>query len=772
MPDFDGEHGIVLGVENDSVVYVQDDTGEWHAFNSYEYFNIQKGMNQISTFEIKIYDIQDAEKVYFKERANIMFFVDMKLVLKARIQTIEYSSAYECVAKGMGLEVELMDKEYVNATRSPTEPLRVQYDNVSAQTIYNELLSSNSDGVSPFIINPKGDGIFANDYGDISFRFENATRLQAIASLTDAINYNWWVSIDDYDYDVYYFNVADYKGSQTSVKTYAISGTDPNCEKTSMEKDISNLVNYVNFLGRGDGINQVKTSTYNASPIYSTLGANLEATDTSIQLSSSDDLADFPASGQVRIAEEVISYTGKGGVYLTGCTRDPTVAQRHVRGVYIEKYVVSTAPETSSSISTYGLMEHTIVDRTILDETTAELICSQYLLQRLEPVIRIKVIPAEPTVDVKLLEIGDLVTIIDAESNINSDYRIININYNNEYGNLSLELEVSNASLAFIDQMQKQREQNESLQKYMQGSTNVYVVNNSDNCDNGFGLKIKTYIPVETSAINHVNLSYDVEGYRTYSSTNSAESSHIHGIPSLSVSTVSSNNSEIYDNYGIANMGNLPTGYISFGTSLTVPTVRSGGTFARTTYLGTFFNWNTSEVKFLGFGTTNDGFEIYQTNGDSFSLGEGMSISYTQSTDRQGDDIYFTVTNEDGDEGLYAKDVATAEYITRATHTHSVTGQTTTSTTSNSGSAHTHGSTSSITSGSNTVTDMQIYINGTDRTSAIETDIGHTLSVNSTESEIELTQYINKGWNTIEIRPNGTCRISADMWNQVFIESK
>jgi len=181
------------GEAGGNTFYVQDTGGTWHNLSHCDYFKVKKVMNQVSEFEIKIYDIQDAEKVYFKEQSIVAFLYDDILILRGRIQSIKYASAYECTAKGYGSEVLLLDKEYINIIRSPEQPKTIQYDNISAQLISKEILSTNSDGAFPWIIQPALDGIFDTDYGDISIRYENGARLKCLGELANALGYEWWV---------------------------------------------------------------------------------------------------------------------------------------------------------------------------------------------------------------------------------------------------------------------------------------------------------------------------------------------------------------------------------------------------------------------------------------------------------------------------------------------------------------------------------------------------------------------------------------------------
>ena len=491
--------------------YVKDNTGTWQLFDAYEYFRVKKRQNQISEFEIKVYDIQDSQKAYFKEKAEVLFFAGTKMILKGRIQTIEYASAYECIARGYGMEVKLLDKEFIK-----NNDKRVQYTNTSAQTIIKEIISQNSDGNSPYLIEPASDGIFSSDYGNLSMRFEYANRLKALAKTAEAIDYEWWVSQTSTDtYEEDYIHVAPYQGNTSSVITYDLTS---NAIRTSQEKDLNNLVNYVYVLGYGDGINQLKTSTYAASTVSSVLSADIDSTSTTISL---NDASSFPASGTIRIAEEIIDYAGKSGNDLTGSSRgvSGSTAKPHKKGVYVEQYFPHTSSQAGSSISTYGLMDYTIIDKTLMNEQTAELIASKYLMERKDPIIRIKIRPDEPMSDVANLDIGDKITINDSEAGLSGEYRIVGMEYVSNYGELTLEIEVSNRNLEFIEQVHKAKEEQENMAKYMQGATNIYAISEAENCDSSHPLNMRFFIPNDAVAINKVKLNFKIKNYRSYESS-------------------------------------------------------------------------------------------------------------------------------------------------------------------------------------------------------------------------------------------------------------
>lgn len=523
---------IKLGEKGLNSFYIKVDEGHWLSMNHYEYFKVRNRQNQMSEFEVDIYSTTNEEQQYLKEGNEVQFYAGQTLLLKGRIQKIEYESSYKCKVQGYGMEVKLNDKELTrknNTTATWSNAKRGQWTNVSAQTLAKEILSENTDGSSPWIIQPNTDGgIFSSDYGTVSMRYENAKRLKAIAKLCESIGYEWWVSQNEYEFDDF-FNIAPYKGSQTSKKTYSISGSDANSTKTSKEKDISNLYNYVTFLGYGDGINQLQTITYSASDIHSTLTEDIDSSQTTIYIG---DTSDFPNSGTIRVAEEQINYSSKFGNELTGCTRgvNGTEAKSHKKGVYVEKYEDVDSPGENSSIARNGLHEHTKIDKSIMDRETAEVIASRFLLEHMEPIIRIKIKPYDPIGEAETIEIGDKVSIVDSESGIDGDYRIVGTTSKSDYGYLDLEIECSNRSLEFIEQMQEEKEARESSQKYMQGATNLYAISEADNCDNAHPLNMRFYIPDDAIAINKVNLLVKTENYR-------ADAQSVSGAPNSQVNT-------------------------------------------------------------------------------------------------------------------------------------------------------------------------------------------------------------------------------------------
>jgi hypothetical protein len=486
------------GVADKDTFFVSDGT-TWYEFPNFDYFKIKKIQNSISEFELTVSDISTAQKSYFKEQAEILFFIGETMKLKGRINTITYKDAYTVEAKGEGMECKLSDKQFIVSGDS-----RVQYDNTSAKDIFTEINSN---------ILTTNSGIFASDYGNISMRYEYANRLTALASTVDAIDYYWWISQTSSDeFATNYLNVSSTQGATASAKTFDLT----NCE-FEQERDTTNLVNYVYGLGYGDGINQLSTYVYAASTQSSFLSANISATDTSIPVING---SIFNATGSARIAKEVLTYAGISSNTLTGCAR-PTdgSAKAHNKLCYIEQHYLTSSAQTGSSINTYGIKDYSLIDKTILNEETLEVIASGYLSDRKE-VIQSITIKSDDALSDATLNIGDLVTATSSESNLNGDYHIVSQEFIDDHGELSLVTEISNRSAAFISALQQTKKAEENAAKYMQGATNIYAISEAENCDSTHYLNMRFFIPNEAIAINKVLLNFNLENYRAYETGN------------------------------------------------------------------------------------------------------------------------------------------------------------------------------------------------------------------------------------------------------------
>jgi hypothetical protein len=148
---------------------------------------------------------------------------------------------------------------------------------------------------------------------------------------------------------------------------------------------------------------------------------------------------------------------------------------------------------------------------------------SKELRVRMSSVTNISVAPIEPINICENYKLGDLITIIDEESAINNDYRIVGMDYKSDYGYVTVNFECSNKSTTFTEKMQEEKNRLDSLSQTNQGSLNVWSDTQTQNVDTTHPLILRLKVPsnVEDSAnenkVNKISLSYTCKDYRTYS---------------------------------------------------------------------------------------------------------------------------------------------------------------------------------------------------------------------------------------------------------------
>jgi len=106
--------------------------------------------------------------------------------------------------------------------------------------------------------------------------------------------------------------------------------------------------------------------------------------------------------------------------------------------------------------------------------------------------------------------------ITDSDTNLSGAYRCYGREfiYDIENGNVSVELEFSNTTFSILNEIAKEQNESVSLQKYMQGSTNIYCVPFSENIDSSNAGYLWFYLPEESVAVNRLKLNFNMENYR------------------------------------------------------------------------------------------------------------------------------------------------------------------------------------------------------------------------------------------------------------------
>jgi hypothetical protein len=138
-----------------------------------------------------------------------------------------------------------------------------------------------------------------------------------------------------------------------------------------------------------------------------------------------------------------------------------------------------------------------------------------------------------------------------------------------------MELELSNKTLNFIDQMKSTKEEAEKLSKYMQGATNIYSINESENCDDSHYLNLKFFIPNEAIAINKVLLNFKLKDFRI-------DAKSVTGAPEFSLYTAGWFSGGRAFNLGNFTTTNNVVSGLNLGTRSFISSISSTSGFVRT----------------------------------------------------------------------------------------------------------------------------------------------------------------------------------------------
>ncbi len=261
-------------------------------------------LNEMSQFSLAMYDVDGASPTDIVENKVVRIKLDGTQILKGLITKISYTSSTEIQISGYGMGLKLLNRKmdrYQATNRNPTG---------SSPSIFTDIVSENQDGSGTDIMT-----LGTNTaYGAVlSFRSEYDNRLRCVAALANTLGWDWWVDQDGSDNDR--INIDSFKGSSTSVFTF-IDGM--NCSISKKERDTETMVNWLTFLGYGDGINQLRTEFFAASPVYSTLSANCDEEELTLYC---DDLSDFPAgAGYFKIGNEYVYGTKSGNNIVATAT--------------------------------------------------------------------------------------------------------------------------------------------------------------------------------------------------------------------------------------------------------------------------------------------------------------------------------------------------------------------------------------------------------------------------------------------------------------------
>jgi hypothetical protein len=416
--------------------------------------------------------------------------------------------------------------------------------------------------------------------GDLQFRVYGSDNVHELDEL------NAW------DWD----DATKYPAKHSSVKTF----TDANSSRISRKYDFQRATNYVRLLGAVFGTTQLESICYHATDNRSRLKyamdtwltADITATQTTIDVTST---AGFPSSGTIEIDNESITYTNKTGTSFTGCTRASANRVSHIEhtgvinmtpaGIYVDdntnfpasgdvwvglekiSYTSKTgtdmlsgtitrnvawngtalnpgqkgyyphgkgcfvmdaqyAPteagsEAGSSIKTYGFLGTTNVDRTMIDQNSLDIAAGNFIDTYYVP-------PEIITIDCALpyfedIWLGDTITVDDEHrTQVQGDYRIFGLELTDSPGTPGkLTITAGNSQYDFSAEYAQTQKELGNISVYAQGVPNMYCITGAENVDghsttpaNTHPMYMRFFIPPNAISVKDIKLNYRLANFR------------------------------------------------------------------------------------------------------------------------------------------------------------------------------------------------------------------------------------------------------------------
>lgn len=520
---FDFTGSIPYGAPSTYSLYIR--TKDAIPLNEREYTDklfahrIKKQKNRMSDAYFKIADVTTDDKDNYVKEGNIfLFFSENRLILKGVIGSVNVNSDSIAVIEGFGMESKFLENF--------TDRTEVQFTNTRADYVVQACVSGLMNVSFP-----------DTSYPRISFRAENENRLRAISAVANEMGFDWIVSQGDNPYTEDILTFRESIGN-SNVFTFNISGASQNLEVSNREDNTEDMANDITCLGYGDGLNQLRSQNFHATTTRSTLNmaaGTLSTTATTITLA---DASGFPASGTIWIGAEKVTYSSKSGNDLTitgtagtngrwstGSLLANTTNQNewyiHTNGIEVyDAQYTQTAPQSGSSIATYGLKQLAVTDRTIIDRDALDRLAQNINSDKRTPILRITAKTVETFSVLNNVSLGDTVTVNDSEADLTTTYTVMGIEtFLGESGEEGVMLELSNIPFTFAEDVGETVKKNVGrLDVYMQGQTVIDTVSlsgvltlnpasptsnpNTDTLDLFFP------IPSQAIAVNSVKLSY------------------------------------------------------------------------------------------------------------------------------------------------------------------------------------------------------------------------------------------------------------------------
>ena len=373
-------------------------------------------------------------------------------------------------------------------------------------------------------------------------------------------------------------------------------------------------------------------------------------------------------------------------------------------------------PYLEKNISTYGVKASVLVDRRYENAESLKAYAQAMLDKLCQPYVAYDVTTMDmsrTSTTAKPYMPGDNVLVRDLEDGINVIMPIVSVKKSDVTGNpFEVDLEVANESRDIAGTISDLAERSRIADTYSQGATNLQQIAYADNADASHGLELSFYIPAEMARINKLLLRYNLEAFRAYSQATQ-------------------------------------------GGGARSSTTSSGGSTYQST--GSGGSENISE-------STGSGGGVYETTHGAYV--DAVNVEYT---------VYGNDGSVIGHTAPIYKVEAHEHTVEIEPHTHSVSFNIPSHTHSISIGSHSHSF--SIPNHTHQI-EYGIYQGGSANSAYLIVD---GTRVNTSEREVDIIPYLRKSddgkitrgsWHTVEIVPNNLTRISANLFIQLFVNSR
>jgi len=178
--------------------------------------------------------------------------------------------------------------------------------------------------------------------------------------------------------------------------------------------------------------------------------------------------------------------------------------------------------ESNGAITTWGIKQSILVDRRFENPETLKAYGQSLLDELKHPYISYETSAVDlyrlsPTKHLRFIP-GDVVRINDTEDNIIEDLPIVRVTKNDVTGRpADVDIEIANKTRDMAGSISELQERARINEVYAQGATNQMIIPYADNADSNNPSVLRVYIPDTMARINKCILNYRLESFRAFS---------------------------------------------------------------------------------------------------------------------------------------------------------------------------------------------------------------------------------------------------------------